>query len=185
MGVSGDLNPWVTFDVVDKPVCVKCVIDHPLSILGKLINFNLEKQDLAAAPDDKSLLVNQVHVSEILVVDLLLVAIIFIFVLVMLFVWLSLRFFYGNRILDDLINHDRDSKWLALSVEWINLIVVTIIVAFLWKVLLIAFELNLFVIMDLLVPESWQPVAILVLVLKWVEEVMVGQRGVVEQVHEQ
>jgi len=62
------------------------VIDHPLSILGKLINFNLEEQDLAAAPDDKSLLVNQVHVSEILVVDLLLVAIIFIFVLVMLFV---------------------------------------------------------------------------------------------------
>jgi len=69
------------------------MIDHPLSIIGELINFNFEEQDLAAAPDDKSLLINQVHVSEILVVDLLLVAIIFIFVLVMLFVCFTFRIF--------------------------------------------------------------------------------------------
>jgi len=69
------------------------MIDHPLSILGELINFNLEEQDLAAAPDDKSLLINKVHVSEILVVDFLFVAIIFTFVLVMLFVCFTLFIF--------------------------------------------------------------------------------------------
>ena len=69
------------------------MIDYPLSILRELVNFNLEEQNLAAAPDDQSLLINQVHVSKILVVDLLLVEFIFIFILIMHFVCLALFIF--------------------------------------------------------------------------------------------
>jgi hypothetical protein len=90
MGVCGDLNPWITFDVIDESICVKRVIDYPLSILRELVNFNFEEQNLAAAPDDQSLLINQVHVSKILVVDLLLIEFIFIFILIMHFVCLAL-----------------------------------------------------------------------------------------------
>lgn len=94
MGIRSDLNPRVALDVVDEPIGVKCVIDHPLSVLGELVDFDLEEKDLAAASDDKRLLVDEVHVTKILVVDFLVIIIFFILILwvnLVRFCWYTIR----------------------------------------------------------------------------------------------
>ena len=69
------------------------------------------------------------------------------------------------------VNH-WDSKGLTLAVECINLIVVGIVKALLGEVLLVALHFDDFVACDLLG-------------LYVVEEMVVIERGIVEQVHEQ
>ena len=121
LGVCGDLDPRVTFDIIDESICVNLMVYHPFSVFCELINFNFEEQNLTGASDDERLLVDEIHVSQILFVDFLKVVVLLILVL---------------RVFD---NFHWDSERMALAIKGIDLIIVRVVVALLREVLLVAF----------------------------------------------
>jgi hypothetical protein len=127
MGVRRDLNPDVALDVIQEPICFQGVVDDPFPILSELIDLDLEEKDLAAAPDDEGLLIDQVHVSEVLVIDFLFVKTQLVFVLGVVCVGIHL---------------DWDPERVALTIEAVYLIVVAIVVTLLGEVFLVAFQLD-------------------------------------------
>ena len=69
--LSGNLNSHVTLDVVNEATHLDVVVIHPSLVSAQFINLNSEEQDLVTTLDNKSLLIDQVHEAQILIVYLL------------------------------------------------------------------------------------------------------------------
>ena len=118
--ICGNLDPDVTFDVVDEPSLVQCMVNFPVPSFQKVIICQLEKKNLARAPDDKSFAIDQEHLPKILVINLLKEILSFIFVAPVL---------NGKH---------GDSEALSLPIKRINFIILFIIKALEWEVFVIA-----------------------------------------------
>lgn len=150
------MNPRISFDVVNKSIGVKGVIDDPFTIFCELVNLNLEEKDLTTASDDESLLVDKIHVTKILVIDLLLIVVLFFFILWMILVGFSC---FNSLITDNwtvILYLNWDSERLSLSIERVNLIVILVVVALLREIFLVAFKLNLSVVMNFLISQGFK-----------------------------
>lgn len=109
-GVSYHLDPLVAFNEEDVAALFDRVVIHPRLKAGKLIQDEAEEQNLRGRPGDKGSLIDQKHLTEILVEDPLVV-----FLLLELFVF---------KVAGVLVKYeDRHSVRLPLAVKGVDLII--------------------------------------------------------------
>ena len=121
----------------------------PRTLFCKWIKFKFKKQYLTGTSDHQCFIIYQVHGPEILVVDFLLVKVLFSFVLRVIYVF------------------DGNPEGLTLSVERVDLIIISVVEALLGEVLPVAAHLDLGMLGNLTS-------------LNVEKEMMMGQRSVVE-----
>ena len=120
--VSCYLDSFVAFDEVQEPSQINRMIIDPVPFLRELIHLYLKEQDLAAASCNKCGVVDEVHGSQVTIIDSLVIVLEVIGPLLVNLVLLCSTW---------------NSEALALSVEWVNLVQIWVIKALVWKVLLV------------------------------------------------
>jgi hypothetical protein len=84
LGISGNLNPLITSNIVNESSNVNGVIAFPLTFTSELIKLKLEEENLTGASHNQCILIDQVHCSQVLVIHFLLIELLFSLILVIL-----------------------------------------------------------------------------------------------------
>lgn len=120
LGFRRNLDTAISFYVINESTLINGMVPYPLNLSGKIIQLKLKEKNLTRAPDNETLLIDQEHGSEVLIMYLLLIVV---FLSIILWVFDTL---------------DRDPHGLSLPVESVNLVVLLIVEGFLGEVLLVA-----------------------------------------------
>lgn len=127
--IGCNLNPDISFDIVDEASSFNNFVLLPLHGLSVIIPYLFEEKDVTGASGNQCLVVNQVHLSKVHFSHS--------FLLMLPFTRILIFYHYFNA--------------MTLTIEWINFMFLFVIEAFVWEIFLWAikyellnFSLNLF-----------------------------------------